>query len=154
MGSDYPRGTCENVVYHFHGTIQIIIPSYLRPVFSDFDMPVIDKDYKHWEDITIPIHNQEEDNIIPSHNQEEDNLIPSHNLEEDNIIPSHILEEDKKPIIQFRPGRPQILDLSHVIQFRPRPTSPPFRFPFITREQLERRKKVLMEWTLIAQVKV
>ena len=32
MGSDYPRGTCENVVYHFHGTIQIIIPSYLRPV--------------------------------------------------------------------------------------------------------------------------
>ena len=32
VGSDYPRGTCENVVYHFHGTIQIIIPSYLRPV--------------------------------------------------------------------------------------------------------------------------
>ena len=111
--------------------------------FSDFDMPVIDKDFKQWED-----------NTIPSHNLEEDNLIPSHNIEEDNIIPSHNLEEDKKPIIQFRPGRPQILDLSHVIQFRPRPTSPPFRFPFITREQLERRKKVLMEWTLIAQVKV
>ena len=33
LGSDYPRGTCENVVYHFHGTIQTIIPSYLRPVF-------------------------------------------------------------------------------------------------------------------------
>ena len=111
--------------------------------FSDFDMPVIDKYYKQWED-----------NTIPTHNLEEDNLIPSHNLEEDSLIPSHNLEEDKKPIIQFRPGRPQILDLSHVIQFRPRPTSPPFRFPFITREQLERRKKVLMEWTLIAQVKV
>ena len=95
-----------------------------------------------------------EDNAIPTHNLEEDNIIPSHNLEEDSLIPSHNLEEDKKPIIQFRPSRPQILDLSHVIQFRPRPTSPPFRFPFITREQLERRKKVLMEWTLIAQVKV
>ena len=35
MGSDYPRGTYENVVYHFHGTIQIIIPSYLRPVGSN-----------------------------------------------------------------------------------------------------------------------
>ena len=133
--------------------------------FSDFDMPVIDKYYKQWEDNPIPTHNQEKDNLIPSHNLEEDNIIPSHNLEEDNIIPSHNLEEDslipshnleedKKPIIQFRPGRPQILDLSHVIQFRPRPTSPPFRFPFITREQLEKRKKVLMEWTLIAQVKV
>ena len=32
MDSDYPRGTCENVVYHFHGTIQTIITSYLRPV--------------------------------------------------------------------------------------------------------------------------
>ena len=86
--------------------------------FSDFDKPVIDKDYKRWED-----------NTIPTHNLEEENLIPSHNLEEDSLIPSHNLEEDKKPIIQFRPGRPQILDLSHVIQFRPRPTSPPFRFP-------------------------
>ena len=36
MGSDYPRGTCENVVYHFHGTIQIIIPSYLRPVVRNY----------------------------------------------------------------------------------------------------------------------
>ena len=25
-------GTCENVVYHFHGTIQTIITSYFRPV--------------------------------------------------------------------------------------------------------------------------
>ena len=32
MESDYLKGTCENVVYHFHGTIQIIITSYLRPV--------------------------------------------------------------------------------------------------------------------------
>ena len=32
MDSDYPRGTCENVVYHFNGTIQTIITSYLRPV--------------------------------------------------------------------------------------------------------------------------
>ena len=29
---DTPRGTCENVVYHFHVTIQAIITSYLRPV--------------------------------------------------------------------------------------------------------------------------
>ena len=36
MGSDHPRGTCENVLYHFHGTIQIIIPSYLRPVVNYF----------------------------------------------------------------------------------------------------------------------
>ena len=36
MGSDYPRGTYENVVYHFHGTIQIIILSYLRPVVWDY----------------------------------------------------------------------------------------------------------------------
>ena len=35
MGSDYPKGTCENVVYHFHGTIQTIITSYLRPVKID-----------------------------------------------------------------------------------------------------------------------
>ena len=34
MDSDYPRGTCENVVYHFHRTIQTIITSYLRPVYS------------------------------------------------------------------------------------------------------------------------
>ena len=32
MDSDYPRGTSENVVYHFHGTIQTIITSYFRPV--------------------------------------------------------------------------------------------------------------------------
>ena len=31
VDSDYPRGTCENVVYHLHVTIQIIITSYLRP---------------------------------------------------------------------------------------------------------------------------
>ena len=35
MDSDYPRGTCENEVYHFHVTIQTIITSYLRPVFCD-----------------------------------------------------------------------------------------------------------------------
>ena len=35
---DYPRGTCENVVYHFHGTIQTIITSYLRPVASHFKL--------------------------------------------------------------------------------------------------------------------
>ena len=73
--------------------------------------------------------------------------------EDDNVIPSHNLDE-KNPIIQIRPGRPQILDLSHIIQFRPRPTLPPIRLPFITREQLEKRKKVLMEWTLTAQVKI
>ena len=32
VDSDYPRGTCENAVHHFHVTIQIIITSYLRPV--------------------------------------------------------------------------------------------------------------------------
>ena len=32
VDSYYPRGTCENVVYHFHVTIQITITSYLRPV--------------------------------------------------------------------------------------------------------------------------
>ena len=32
MESDYPRGTCENVVYHSHVTIQTILTSYLRPV--------------------------------------------------------------------------------------------------------------------------
>ena len=35
MDSNYPRGTCENVVYHFHGTIQTIITSYLRPVWVE-----------------------------------------------------------------------------------------------------------------------
>ena len=34
VDSDYPRGICENVVYHFHGTIQIIVTSYLRPVWG------------------------------------------------------------------------------------------------------------------------
>ena len=34
MESDYPRGTCENVVYHSHVTIQTILTSYLRPVYS------------------------------------------------------------------------------------------------------------------------
>ena len=32
LDSDYPTSTCENLVYHFHGTIQTIITSYLRPV--------------------------------------------------------------------------------------------------------------------------
>ena len=37
VDSDYLRGTCKNVVYHFHGTIQTIITSYIitsyvRPV--------------------------------------------------------------------------------------------------------------------------
>ena len=32
VDSDYPRGTCENVVYHFHGTMQTIITCSLRPV--------------------------------------------------------------------------------------------------------------------------
>ena len=32
MDSHYPRGTCENVVYHSHVTIQTILTSYLRPV--------------------------------------------------------------------------------------------------------------------------
>ena len=32
VDSYYPRGTCENLVYHFHVTIQIIITSHLRPV--------------------------------------------------------------------------------------------------------------------------
>ena len=32
VDSDYPRGTCENVVYHSHVTIQTILTSYLRPV--------------------------------------------------------------------------------------------------------------------------
>ena len=32
MDSDYPRGTCENVVYHSHVTIQTIITFYLRLV--------------------------------------------------------------------------------------------------------------------------
>ena len=36
MESDYLKGTCENVVYHFHGTIQIIITSYLRSVYTWF----------------------------------------------------------------------------------------------------------------------
>ena len=35
VDSDYPKGTCENVVYHFHVNIQIIITSYLRPVSDD-----------------------------------------------------------------------------------------------------------------------
>ena len=30
--SDYPRGNRENVVYHFHVTIQTIITSYMRPM--------------------------------------------------------------------------------------------------------------------------
>ena len=34
VGSDYPRGTCENVVYHSHVTIQTILTSYLRPVWT------------------------------------------------------------------------------------------------------------------------
>ena len=34
VGSDYPRGTYENVIYHFHGTIQIIITSYLGPLWA------------------------------------------------------------------------------------------------------------------------
>ena len=38
MDSDYPRGTCENVVYHFHGTILTIITSYLRPVYYKGEM--------------------------------------------------------------------------------------------------------------------
>ena len=38
MDSDYPRGTCENVLYHFHVIIQIIITSYLRPVCVFFDL--------------------------------------------------------------------------------------------------------------------
>ena len=33
VDSDYPRSTCENVVYHFHGTMQTIITSSLRPAF-------------------------------------------------------------------------------------------------------------------------
>ena len=37
VDSDYLRGTCENVVYHFHGTMQTIITSYLRPVISKCD---------------------------------------------------------------------------------------------------------------------
>ena len=32
VDSGYLWGTCENVVYHFHGTMQTIITSYLRPV--------------------------------------------------------------------------------------------------------------------------
>ena len=32
---DYPRGTCENVVYHFNGTMLTIITSYLRPVLRE-----------------------------------------------------------------------------------------------------------------------
>ena len=31
VDSDYPSGTCENVVHHFHGTMQTIITSSLRP---------------------------------------------------------------------------------------------------------------------------
>ena len=40
VDSDYPRGTCENVVYHFHGTIQIIVTSYMRPVPDHPGTPV------------------------------------------------------------------------------------------------------------------
>ena len=36
VDSDYHRGTCENVVYYFHVTIQIIITPYLRPVILKY----------------------------------------------------------------------------------------------------------------------
>ena len=34
VDSDYPRGTCKIVVYHFHVTIQTNITSFLRPVLG------------------------------------------------------------------------------------------------------------------------
>ena len=41
VDSDYLRGSCENVVYHFHGTMQTIITSYLRPVLNDFNVAMM-----------------------------------------------------------------------------------------------------------------
>ena len=37
MDSDYPRSTCENVVYHFHGTMQTIITFFQKPVSEYYD---------------------------------------------------------------------------------------------------------------------
>ena len=72
---------------------------------------------------------------------------------QENVIPSQ--KPIKKPFVpSLKPGRPQIIDLG--LQFRPRPTRPPLNlFSFlISRDDLEKRRKVLMEWSLTAQIKV
>ena len=72
---------------------------------------------------------------------------------EENVIPSK--KPIKRPFLpNLKPGTPQIIDLG--LQFRPRPTRPPLNlFSFlISRDELEKRRKVLMEWSLTAQLKV
>ena len=49
VGSDYPRGTCENVVYHFHGTIQIIVTSYMTPVLTQAGLTSLEIKFTEWE---------------------------------------------------------------------------------------------------------
>ena len=61
----------------------------------------------------------------------------------------------KAPIVNIRPGRPQIIDLSNIVQFRPRPTPPTLRIPFlISREELEKRRKTLLQWSITAKLKI
>ena len=81
---------------------------------------------------------------------------------EQNVIPGTQDKPSLKPrpvnlgqALGIKPGRPQIIDLSGVVQFRPRPTPPPLRIPFlISRDELEKRRKVLMQWSVTAQLKI
>ena len=55
----------------------------------------------------------------------------------------------------LRPGAVKVFDIGKFVQLRPSVTRRPvIKIPWTTRQELEKRKKVLMEWTLTAQIKV
>ena len=66
MDSDYPRGTCENVVYHSHVTNQTIITSYFRPVAMQYVILVTPDEVDKWYAICIEVPNAEITARIPT----------------------------------------------------------------------------------------
>ena len=66
VDSDYPRGTCENVVYHSHVTNQTIITSYLRPVAMQYVILVTPDEVDKWYAICIEVPNAEITARIPT----------------------------------------------------------------------------------------